>query len=232
MKTDLVEFGESSVIPISLCDALSLGKRDCAGTPAHLSALRSTPERRSLPPRRASSKAGNTKRTRSIEAGNHEYSRVARYPWKPQEASLEDEVHARPPQPTAPSAVPAPMKQQDGDPISRHFNIKWKDLINYGHTPGCPRRCAAASGRRYKPHTLVCRRRLGRAMLDDDMGQNRMKAARARGDAFLKQSYENDVTDLRKLLDLNMNQINMCMSLFFHLCNRMNRALTPIALDP
>ena len=37
---------------------------------------------------------------------------------------------------------------------------------------------------RYKPHTNVCRQRLEKAVLEDGLGNNRVKAARQREDAY------------------------------------------------
>ena len=46
---------------------------------------------------------------------------------------------------------------------------------------------SAANDFRYKPHTVVWRQRLEKAMLDDELGSNRVKEAHAREDAYLEQ---------------------------------------------
>ena len=60
-------------------------------------------------------------------------------------------------------------------------------MINIGYTPGCPGCRAAANDLKHRPHTAECRIRLEKAMLEDEMGSNRIKEAKAREDAFLEQ---------------------------------------------
>ena len=79
------------------------------------------------------------------------------------------------------------QKARDGNPIPRAFSILRKDLINFGYTPGCPGCREAANDLKHKAHTFECRVRLEKAMLEDEMGSNRIKEAKAREDALLEQ---------------------------------------------
>ena len=82
-----------------------------------------------------------------------------------------------------------------GEPTPRPFAIQRRDLINYGYTPGCPGCYAAANDRKYRPHTNECRRRIEDTMAKDEVGDNRVKAARERENAWLeKQVREGEIT--------------------------------------
>ena len=115
---------------------------------------------------------------------------VKRYPWKQYDGVDDDQVHIRPPLPTTP---PAPKEEdrvqvkRDGETVPRPFSILRRDLVDYGYTPGCPGCYAAANDRRYRPHTINCRQRIEKAMLEDEQGSNRIKEARAREDAYLEE---------------------------------------------
>ena len=73
-----------------------------------------------------------------------------------------------------------------GEPTPRPFAIQRRDLINYGYTPGCPGCYAAAKDKKYRSHTNECRRRIEETMAADAIGDNRIKAARERENAWLE----------------------------------------------
>ena len=116
-------------------------------------------------------------------------------PWKPYEGTDDDRILIRPPT----AAVPRTMsddvvyRSRIGEPTPRPFSIQRRDLINYGYTPSCPGCYAAANDKKYRPHTNECRRRIEEAMAADEIGDNRVKAARERENAWLeKQVREGD----------------------------------------
>ena len=119
-----------------------------------------------------------------------ECAHVKRFPWRTYADCEDDEVHIRAPLPVTPPADDGEAKarvRRDGDAKPRPFSIQRRDLVNNGYTPGCPGCLAAANDRKYKPHTINCRQRIEKAMLEDEDGSNRVKEARHREDAYLEQ---------------------------------------------
>lgn len=126
---------------------------------------------------------------------------ISSFPWKPYQGSEDDKILIRPPIPAAPKGVSDQEVERthDGEPAPRPFSIQRRDLINFGYTPGCPGCYASANDRRYKPHTNACRQRLEKAMLENDLGNNRMKAAREREDAYLEEKVREGDRDPNRL---------------------------------
>ena len=183
MKPDLVEFGEC--IYFHPLKHLDLGKAEPRWGSRIFLGLKLNSGEKIVATEDGIIKVRSIRRKLESERWNVEdHMLIKRFPWRPYEASEEDEVHIRPPQPVTP--VPrdaAPQQQRDGEVVPRPFSITKRDLVNYGYTPGCPGCLAAANDRRYKPHTLNCRQRIEKALLEDELGSNRLKEARAREDA-------------------------------------------------
>ena len=85
--------------------------------------------------------------------------------------------------------------------MPRSFTIQKKDLVNFGYSPGCPGCYSAANDRKYKPHTVECRLRLEKAMLEDEAGNNRVKEAKLREDAYLEEQIRRADEDRQKQME-------------------------------
>ena len=114
-------------------------------------------------------------------------------PWKPYLFSDKDDLLKRPPPPAidrleGDRRVP---RETDAAQIPRGFAITRKDLVNYGYTPACPGCYAAASDRKHKPHTSICRERIGKALIEDETQAHSVVDAEDPEDVFL----ENDIEE-------------------------------------
>ena len=121
-------------------------------------------------------------------------------PWKPYSSTDDDAILVKPP---IPSTVELPMGEsrqvrRDEDRVPRSFTIQKRDLVNFGYTPACMGCYAAANDRRYKPHTVECRLRIEKAMLEDESGSNRVKEAKLREDSYLEEQVRRADEDRRK----------------------------------
>ena len=129
---------------------------------------------------------------RKLEASRwnaSEHDALTCLPWKPYSNTDDDTILMRPPAASTialPSAESRPVRR-DEERVPRSFTIKKRDLVNYGYTPGCHGCYAAANDRRYRPHTIECRQRIEKTMLEDEEGTNRVKEAKHREDAYLEE---------------------------------------------
>ena len=99
-----------------------------------------------------------------------------------------DELLSRPPPPAIikGDSIERGGREADSPIVPRRFAITKKDFIDYGYTPACPGCYAAANDRKHKPHTLVCRNRISKALAEDETQAHRITDARERENAFLQ----------------------------------------------
>ena len=77
-------------------------------------------------------------------------------------------------------------RETDAAQVPRSFAITRRDLVNYGYTPACPACYAAANDRKHKPHTSICRERIGKGLIEDETQAHRVADAKDREDVFLE----------------------------------------------
>ena len=109
-------------------------------------------------------------------------------PWKPYGFTDDDRVLIRLPTPVKPRSeeLAEQVRKLEEDAAPRKFRIEKRDVINYKSTPGCPGCYAALNNKSHKPHTNMCRDRIEKAMLEDELDDNRVKRARLREDHYLE----------------------------------------------